>query len=219
MAKHVPPPRGEPLDSSGLEAALGQQEAATLLSDLPRLRKQASEQIEFLIALLDATEDTDTDTQCDDDPVDDLEEEPSLCGVTVAAKNMPKDQFGNDTEGDAHEDDEDGHDSEGDELYHGGESAHENDEPSLGWTDEEAATGRRYAGTMGSSADLEVGTPATAPQNRTRINRKPLTVEVTYRRFLRGLAPKQRAAMQERMLGDSGVSLVGGPAWGEKSEV
>ena len=34
----------------------------TLLSDLPRLRKQAAAQIELLISLLDATEDTDTDT-------------------------------------------------------------------------------------------------------------------------------------------------------------
>jgi IS66 Orf2 like protein len=35
----------------------------TLLSDLPRFRKQAAAQIELLISLLDATEDTDTDTQ------------------------------------------------------------------------------------------------------------------------------------------------------------
>ena len=32
----------------------------TLLSDLPRLRKQAAAQIELLFSLLDATEDTDT---------------------------------------------------------------------------------------------------------------------------------------------------------------
>jgi hypothetical protein len=109
----------------------------TLLSDLPRLRKVASEQIELLIGLLDATEDTDTDTQCDDDPVDDLETEPSLCGVTVAAKNIPADQFGDDREGDAHEDDE-GNDCEPDagELPEEENEHHDGfaeSEPSLGW--------------------------------------------------------------------------------------
>lgn len=40
-------------------------------------------------------------------------------------------------------------DREGDELQHGGKAANEDDEPSLGWTDEEAACGRTYAGAMG----------------------------------------------------------------------
>jgi len=67
-----------------------------------------------------------------------------------------------------------------------------NDEPSLGWTDEEAARGRTYAGSYGNSTDCEQGEPARKPQNRTTIDREPITVEVSYRRFLRGLTPDQR---------------------------
>jgi hypothetical protein len=98
-------------------------------------------------------------------------------------------------------------DREGDELVHGGEAVHENDEPSLGWTDEEAATGRTYAGTMGRSADLEDGHGARPPQNRTEIDRPPVTVECSYRRFLHGLPADQKAALQDRMRSDSKVSL------------
>lgn len=47
-------------------------------------------------------------------------------------------------------------DREADDLEHGGEAETENDEPSLGWTDEEATRGRPYAGTMGRSFDLEI---------------------------------------------------------------
>ncbi|NVN88588.1 MAG: hypothetical protein HXX15_21120 [Rhodopseudomonas sp.] len=91
MSKHVPPPTGEPLDSLSLEAALGKREAETLLSDLPRLRKEASRQIEFLIALLDATEpDPDLEPSLgsgrdggDDREMESEHDEPSLCGVTV----------------------------------------------------------------------------------------------------------------------------------------
>jgi len=36
--------------------------------------------------------------ECDDDPCDDVELEPSLCGVTVAAANMPGNLFGADSE-------------------------------------------------------------------------------------------------------------------------
>jgi hypothetical protein len=67
-----------------------------------------------------------------------------------------------------------------------------NDEPSLGWTDEEAARGRTYAGSCGNSTDCEQGELARKPQNRSSIEREPITVEVSYRRFLRGLTPEQR---------------------------
>ena len=85
---------------------------------------------------------------------------------------------------------------------------HDGREPSLGWTDEEAERGRTYAGTMGDdSADLEQGAPARKPQHRTRIDRK-VTVDVGYRRLVRGVPPAQkgriRAAMQSRR---SDVSL------------
>jgi hypothetical protein len=73
-----------------------------------------------------------------------------------------------------------------------------NDEPSLGWTDEEAARGRTYAGSHGTSADREHGEPARKPQNRTSIDREPITVEVSYRRFLRGLTPEQRKRLAAR---------------------
>jgi hypothetical protein len=113
------------------------------------------------------------------------------------------------TEGNADDREGDGcaDDREGDELVHGGEAVHENDEPSLGWTDEEAAIGRTYAGTMGLSADLEEGDGARPPQNLTEIERPPLTVECSYRRFLHGLPADQKAALQERMRSDSKVSL------------
>jgi hypothetical protein len=66
------------------------------------------------------------------------------------------------------------------------------DEPSLGWTDEEAARGRTCAGCYGNDADREQGEPTRPPQNRTVIDREPITVEVSYRRFLRGLTLEQR---------------------------
>lgn len=44
-------------------------------------------------------------------------------------------------------------DREGDELLHGGEAVHEDDEPSLGWTSDEAGSGR-YRGVYGMP-DLE----------------------------------------------------------------
>jgi hypothetical protein len=144
-------PQGEPVDSVSLEAALTPPADEPTLSDLPRLRKQASEQIEFLIALLDATEDTDTDTQCDDERIDDLETEPSLCGVTVAAKNMLADHCGNDSELDD-SDYEDGNDAEPDagELPEEENEHHDgfaDSEPSLGWCEGMAQGQGRWGGT------------------------------------------------------------------------
>ena len=98
-------------------------------------------------------------------------------------------------------------DREGDEEQHGGEAGHENDEPSLGWTDEEAARGRTCAGTMGLSYDLEEGAGAQRPQNRTIIDRPALSVDVSYRRFLRGVPSEQKASLQKRMRADAKVSL------------
>src|SRR6266851_3314854 len=122
MSKHVPPPSGEPLDGfNGLAAAVSpawhqaivrlanaSERVATKLGwileheqdDDPTSEyvKNCRELVEMMLEFLDGLEDTDTDTQCDDDPCDDVELEPSLCGVTVAAKNMPADQFGDDRE-------------------------------------------------------------------------------------------------------------------------
>jgi hypothetical protein len=50
------------------------------------LREEASRQIELLIGLLDATEDVDEDSACDDEPIDDIgDAEPSL----AAPENHP----------------------------------------------------------------------------------------------------------------------------------
>ena len=49
----------------------------------PALRRRIAEAVEQLIVALDDTEDTDSDTQCDDDPIDD-EPEPSLGSVDNA---------------------------------------------------------------------------------------------------------------------------------------
>jgi hypothetical protein len=113
------------------------------------------------------------------------------------------------TEGNSDEREGDGcaDDREGDEVTHGGEAVKEDDEPSLGWTDEEAAHGRMYAGAMGRSADLEEGHGSRPAQNRTEIDRPEITVENTYRRFLHGLPADQAAAVEKRMLPGSGVSL------------
>ena len=169
MAKHVPPPHGEPLDSFTLETALTPPSDDTLLSDLPRLRKVASEQIELLIGLLDATEDTDTDTQCDDDPVD-LETEPSLCGLTVTAKNIPADQFGDDREGDAHEDDEDGNDREPDAGELPEEESEHHDgfaesEPNLGWPEGISQGEGRWGST---SSEAEQGSTSAGDLSRAK---------------------------------------------------
>jgi hypothetical protein len=143
----------------------------------------------------------------DDEP--DVDGEPSL-GSLSSHGHGDQSVWGRPGEGGI--DAEDEHDgAEPDEADSEPSAGFDVGEPSLGWTVDGLTTGSRD--------DREEGSPAAPPQNRTRTNRKPLTVEVTYRRFLRGLDPNQRAAMQDRMRDDSGVSLVGGPAWGEKSEV
>jgi hypothetical protein len=244
MNNHVKPP-AEPQDASIYIPTDVTPEQ--LFQAIGRLRKEARDEIDRLLGFLDATEDTDTDTQCDDEQIDDCELEPSLCGVEVAAKNMPEDPIGDDCELDdsdyepslgsgavgvhnsqarwamhGTDDLEDEHDgaepSEDNEpsIGYDHEPAELDDadkEPCLGWTTDGVVQNTSYAG---CDAELQNYLPV-APQGRTETDRKPLTVEVSYRRFLRGLPPNQRAAMQDRLPDDSGVSLVGGPAWGEKS--
>jgi hypothetical protein len=98
-----------------------------------------------------------------DAELDTADDEPSLASTAAHERdNQERWTEGNvdDREGDGCADDR-----EGDELEHGGEAVHENDEPSLGWTGEEAARGMTYAGTMGRSADCEEGVGGRAPQN------------------------------------------------------
>jgi hypothetical protein len=140
--------------------------------DLPvaigHLRREARDEINRLIDFLDTTDNyvsRELEDQIDDGPIDDSELEPSLSGLTVAARGMPLDMRGDDMEGDAREDDEEGHDREGDELQHGGDE-HDgaepdvDNEPLLGWT-EQIAQGQ---GTWGSNGhESEQGT--TSPED------------------------------------------------------
>lgn len=204
---------------------------ADIFRAIGRLRKEARDEIDRLIRFLDESDnhmelEPDGDeldaswpesgvkaTNPMEDDEDGADDEPSL-GSTGHLAGGPI-QYLADPISDGYQM---VYDCEGDE-HDGREPEHEDydgkvdDEPSLGWTDEEAARGQ-YAGARGCMFDLEAAEPARAPQDRTVIDRGPLTVENGYRRQLRGLPPTQREAMRERMSYDSGVSLVGGPEWG-----
>lgn len=158
-------------------------------------RNEIERLIEWLDSTIDCDEDAAVDDgPCDDDPdsepslgsfdrmsdqikawdnrhmgdvdceVDRADHEPALAAPELhPMESQEQWAAGNsdDREGDGCADDR-----EGDELQHGGEAVHEDDEPSLGWTDEEAITGRTYAGAMGQQADLEEGDAPRSPQNR-----------------------------------------------------
>ena len=204
------------------EKALVRQEAKRwrAIKRLRKLRAKAADEIDRLLEFLDAS-DIDPDLEptlgfmngppemdeCET-PVDD---EPSLGFIESHPTNWNgngRDRSGNqerlcaglggdlEDEHDGAEPDVDGEPSIGYDIEPP-EQDTGNDEPSLGWTDEEAARGRTYAGSHGTSADREQGEPARKPQNRTRIDREPITVEVSYRRFLRGLTPEQRKRVKE----------------------
>jgi len=89
MNAHTRPP-GEPQDASlYLPTPVTPEEAFQAIG---RLRKEARDEIDRLIRLLDTTDDyvsRELEDQVDDNPCDEDELEPSLCGVTVAAGNMP----------------------------------------------------------------------------------------------------------------------------------
>jgi hypothetical protein len=68
-----------------------------------RLRKEARDENDRLIGFLDTTDDymfRELEDAVDDNPCDDLELEPSLCGVTAAAANLPAEFRDDDLEGD-----------------------------------------------------------------------------------------------------------------------
>jgi hypothetical protein len=194
---------------------------------LGRLRKEAMDEIDRLLTFLDALGDCDEDSAIDDDPCDgdpdaepalgwtdmesrwgkpvvrpDGEDEPVLGSVVATDQTTWASGNQDDREGDGCADDR-----EGDEEQHGGEALRENDEPSLGWTDEEVAGGRAYAGAMGDMADLEAGPGARPPQYRTAIERAPIAVENTYRRFLHGLRDCDKSRLLPRMTRAAGVLL------------
>lgn len=81
----------------------------------------------------------------------------------------------------------------------GGEAAHEDDEPSLGWTE---------SGNLGNRNDLEEGLPSRPPQGRSEVEgASAVYVETIYRKFVHGLTDGQKKRLQRRMRSDSGVSL------------
>ena len=178
-----------------------------LFQAIGRLRKEARDEINRLIGFLDTTDDyvcRELEDAVDDNPCDDLELEPSLCGVTVGmgdADDMEGDDTPNgrsaedepslgsveavaisggqenwaqglaaDQEGDAYEDDEEGHDREDDpadgplQVNEDGDGDPD-DEPLLGWT-EQIAQGQ---GTWGSTGiEAEQGSAAAVDVIRAR---------------------------------------------------
>ena len=97
MSKHVPPPTRHAvcrarIDSGFVGHPIGcnAAERAEALQRLRGLRKEAADEIDRLLEFLDAVDDTDVDSQCDDDPIDDLETEPSL-GWTASAMQSDQD--------------------------------------------------------------------------------------------------------------------------------
>ncbi len=87
-------------------------------------------------------------------PIEDGEQEsddePGL-GSVAAREYHSQEDWSRGSRDDREGDEHDGREPEDDQ---GGEAEHEDEEPSLGWTDEEAACGQ-YAGSWGEGADLE----------------------------------------------------------------
>jgi hypothetical protein len=198
---------------------------------LRKLRAKAADEIDRLLDFLDAS-DLDPDLEptlgfmngppAMDECETPVDAEPSLGFLEIHPTNWNgsgRDRSGNqdricegvgadmEEEHDGAEPDVDGEPSIGYDVEPA-EQDTGNDEPSLGWTDEEAARGRTYAGSYGDSIDREEGEPARQPQNRTTIDRKPISVEVSYRRFLRGLTPEQQKRFKAARKGnESDVTL------------
>src|SRR5664279_1977738 len=177
----TPPTNTSAIDVKSQEKALVRQEAKRwrAIKRLRKLRAKAADEIDRLLEFLDAS-DIDPDLEptlgfmngpqemdeCET-PVDD---EPSLGFL----ENPPTD-WGNGRDrsgsqerscaglGDDLEAEHDGREPGADDepsIGYDVEPAEQDtadNEPSLGWTDEEAARGRTYAGSHGTSADLEHG--------------------------------------------------------------
>jgi hypothetical protein len=79
MSKHVLPPQGEPVELLESGFAAQQRERETALHNLGRLRKEASAEINRLIAFLDSSDEyVTTELEDDDDREDGGDTEPSL---------------------------------------------------------------------------------------------------------------------------------------------
>lgn len=189
-------------DSIPRQLATQQQRAEKTRQRVCKLREKAFEEIERLIAFLDASDGYSMDEReeaVDDVPCDDNELEFSFCGVTADYQPMPVTEYDDEREGgDAgdHEDDEPECEDEG--ADHDGREPDEDGEPSLGWTVDgcQGLTG-------GLTLDGEMGEAARPPQYRIDLN-TTIAVERSYRKFIHGLTDGQKAAVQPRMI-DSGV--------------
>ena len=210
-----------PTDSSSAGEtglAIQQRERETTLHDLARLRKEAFDQIEQLIGFIDSTDEYVT-SELEDEDIDEPFEhdEPSLGFLDHVTDQTRICEGGGhnrwdilDREGEHDGAEPDEADYEPSAGYDGGEMDTADDEPSLGWGAD---------GELGndSGADREAGAAVVPPQDRTAIpGADQVRVEVSYRKFLHGLPPKQREMVKSRMGDDSGISLVGGPAWGAR---
>ena len=215
----------EPADSPGaispgLAAQQGARESA--LYELARLRKEAAAEIERLIAFLDACDPyvtTELEENGDEkdasypgsgshllgspneDDEDGADDEPSLGshghGDNGAISYLYQAvQTGYSSEIDCEGDEHDGREPEDE-----GDDNPDN-EPSLGWTIDGCVSN-----TPTADCDAELSFPTVGPQRRTSIpGAAELMVETTYRRFLRGLSPHQKARLAERRQANSGVT-------------
>ena len=189
MNMHV---RSPETGNATIPAALLKQERdrQKALKKLARLRKEARDQIERLLAFLDAS-DTYVTSELEDDG-DQNDASYPTSGSHVA--NPMEDDECSDA---AEEDDagEDNHDREDDRADF---------EPSLGWTTD-GVIGN--CSETGCDVEMQNHLPV-APQGRTTIpGASAVMVDNSYRRFLHGLTPEQTAALKARMSDGNRVVL------------
>lgn len=219
--------------TSGAGLAKQQRDREKTQKRLAKLRAKASDEIERLLSFLDASDPyaaTELEDSIDDEACDTNELEPSLGWTSTEAKSgrvaSPADV---DREGDAREDDEpslgsvgsytgdqcqwadagrddregdDADNPDGEEVNEDGDGSPDN-EPSVGWT-----VDGLIQNTSAQLCDIEEGTAPAEPQGRTAIDRERLTVENTYRRFLRGLPADQAERVRHRARRGTDVIVV-----------
>ena len=191
-------------DSIPPQLATQERRAEKARQRVRKLREKAFEEIERLIAFLDASDGYTMDEReeaVDDVPCDDCELEFSFSGLTADRCPMPHSEYDDELEpGDAGGNEDDEPDCEDEGAEHDGCEPDEDGEPSLGWT-VDGCVGL----TGGLSLDAEQSEGHRPPQNRTNLN-TTLAVECSYRKFIHGLTDGQKAAVRPRIT-DGGVVL------------
>jgi hypothetical protein len=169
-----------------------------LFQEIGRIRREARDAIKQMIDLLDRTDAfyDEREQQIDDGPIDgDDDSEESLGSIDVANQTRWSSGEAGDREGDGCADDR-----EGDELEHGGESEREDDEPSLGWTEDRQVIG------LGNCHDLEIAPSTLTEKARARhrqfdryaVNRDGRHVDserMLWAPRIRNLSDRQRAIL------------------------